>query len=53
MEHDTTRMRAGRPWCFTNLRSGEGLEAVEAFLLRQLPPAGELAGQGDVPRAGC
>ena len=25
--------------CFTNLRSGEGLEAVEAFLLAQLPAA--------------
>jgi len=50
MEHDTTRMRAGRPWCFTNLRSGEGLEAVEAFLLRQLPPAGAPEGQGVAPR---
>jgi urease accessory protein len=37
MEADTERMRSGRPWCFTNLRSGEGLEAVERFLLRQLP----------------
>jgi urease accessory protein len=37
MEADTARMRPGRPWCFTNLRSGEGLETVEAFLLRQLP----------------
>jgi urease accessory protein len=32
-------MRPGRPWCFTNLRSGEGLEAVEQFLLAQLPPS--------------
>jgi urease accessory protein len=37
MQHDTVRMRAGRPWCFTNIRSGEGVEAVEAFLLQQLP----------------
>ena len=38
MEQDTARMRGGQPWCFTNLRSGEGLAEVEAFLLRQLPP---------------
>jgi len=37
MEEDTLRMRPGRPWCFTNIRSGEGVEEVEAFLLRQLP----------------
>ena len=37
MERDTERMRPGRPWCFTNLQSGEGLERVEAFLLQQLP----------------
>ncbi|MEN9496932.1 MAG: urease accessory protein UreG, partial [Cyanobacteriota bacterium] len=37
MERDTERMRPGRPWCFTNLHSGEGLEQVEAFLLQQLP----------------
>ena len=37
MEEDTERMRGGRPWCFTNLRSGEGLDQVEAFLLQQLP----------------
>jgi len=30
-------MRPGRPWCFTNLHSGEGLEQVEAFVLQQLP----------------
>jgi urease accessory protein len=43
MERDTSRMRPGRPWCFTDLRRGEGLDQVEAFLLRQLPslPAGE------------
>ena len=37
MAADTERMRPGRPWCFTNIRSGEGLEAVEQFLLAQLP----------------
>jgi urease accessory protein len=37
MEQDTERMRSGKPWCFTNLRSGEGLDRVEAFLLAQLP----------------
>ena len=38
MAADTRRMRGDRPWCFTNLRSGEGLDAVEQFLCRQLPP---------------
>ena len=37
MQRDTERMRPGRPWCFTNLHSGEGLERVEAFVLQQLP----------------
>jgi urease accessory protein len=37
MQQDTERMRCGRPWCFTNLRSGEGLDRVETFLLAQLP----------------
>ena len=37
MERDTTRMRGERPWCFTNLRSGDGLESVLQFLLQQLP----------------
>ena len=37
MEQDTRRMRGDRPWCFTNLHSGEGLEQVVAFLLQQLP----------------
>ena len=37
MEEDTRRMRGERPWCFTNLHSGEGLEQVVAFLLQQLP----------------
>jgi urease accessory protein len=37
MERDTVRMRGVRPWCFTNLNSGEGLDEVEAFVLQQLP----------------
>jgi urease accessory protein len=37
MQRDTEQMRPGRPWCFTNLHSGEGLEQVEAFVLQQLP----------------
>ena len=37
MAHDTKRMRGDRPWCFTNLQTGEGLESVEAFVLQQLP----------------
>lgn len=37
MEADTERMRPGRPWCFTNIRTGEGLETVEKFLLAELP----------------
>ena len=42
MERDTLRMRGDRPWCFTNLHSGEGLDQVVAFLLRQLPNKGEM-----------
>ena len=37
MEQDTRRMRGDRPWCFTNLHSGEGLEQVVVFLFQQLP----------------
>ncbi len=37
MEQDTLRMRRDRPWCFTNLRTGEGLDLVEAFVLQQIP----------------
>ena len=36
MERDTLRMRRERPWCFTNLRTGEGLDLVEVFVLRQI-----------------
>jgi urease accessory protein len=37
MERDTLKMRRERPWCFTNLRTGEGLDLVEAFVLQQIP----------------
>ena len=37
MEQDTLRMRRGRPWCFTNLRTEEGLDRVEKFVLQQIP----------------
>ena len=37
MERDTLRMRSDRPWCFTNLHSGEGLDRVVDFVLQQLP----------------
>ena len=44
MEADTRRLRGERPWCFTNLRTAEGVERVEDFLLRQLPPQQARAG---------
>ena len=44
MRRDTLRMRGDRPWCFTNLHSGEGLDHVVAFLLQQLPIQGQGAG---------
>ena len=37
MQRDTEQMRGNRPWCFTNMHTGEGVETVEAFLLQQLP----------------
>jgi urease accessory protein len=37
MEQDTLRMRRDLPWCFTNLRTEEGLDRVEEFVLRQIP----------------
>jgi urease accessory protein len=35
MERDTLRMRGERPFVFSNLRTGQGLEAIEAFILRE------------------
>ena len=36
MARDTTSMRGERPWCFTNLRLGEGVSTIEQFLLQQI-----------------
>ena len=35
MERDAKRMRGERPFVMTNLRSGEGLDAVDAFIRRE------------------
>jgi urease accessory protein len=35
MEADTRRMRGERPFVFTNLRTGEGLETITEFLIRE------------------
>ena len=32
MQHDAARMRGARPFVFSNLRNGEGVEAIAAFL---------------------
>ena len=37
MNQDTSRMRKNRPWYFTNLHTGKGLNQVVDFLLRQIP----------------
>ena len=37
MDEDTSRMGGSKPWCFTNLQKGEGLEEVVEFLYKQLP----------------
>ena len=39
MQEDTRRMRGERPWCFTNLQNGDGLDQVVEFVLQQLPNA--------------
>ncbi|GAB3447360.1 urease accessory protein UreG [Insolitispirillum peregrinum] len=33
MEHDATRMRGSRPFLFSNLKSGKGLEEIASFIL--------------------
>jgi urease accessory protein len=35
MERDTRRMRGERPFVFSNLRDGTGLDAIEAFIRRE------------------
>ena len=39
MKTDTELMRNGRPWFFTNLCSGKGIEQVINFLKQQIPNA--------------
>lgn len=36
MERDSRRMRAGRPFVFTNLRTGEGVDAVLSWIRHEL-----------------
>ncbi len=35
MESDTKRMRGARPYVFTNLRTGSGLETIAEFVIRE------------------
>ncbi len=35
MERDTERMRRGKPWVFSNMKSGEGVDTVIAFIRRK------------------
>jgi urease accessory protein len=35
MEQDTRRMRGARPYVFSNARTGEGVQAIEEFILRR------------------
>jgi urease accessory protein len=35
MRHDTQRMRGDRPWVMTNLKTGEGLDQVERFIVER------------------
>jgi len=35
MRHDTDRMRGGRPYVMTNLKAGDGLDQVVAFIEQQ------------------
>jgi urease accessory protein len=36
MDRDARRQRAGRPFVFTNLKSGEGVDAIVDWLRREL-----------------
>lgn len=35
MERDTKKMRGDRPFIFTNMKTGEGVEQIEAFIIEQ------------------
>ncbi|WP_303909529.1 urease accessory protein UreG [Thiohalomonas denitrificans] len=35
MESDTQRMRGERPFVFTNLKAGDGIDGIESFLFRE------------------
>ena len=35
MDRDATKMRGERPFVFTCIRQGEGVESVAAFVIRQ------------------
>ncbi len=35
MERDTERMRRGKPWVFSNMKTGEGVDTVIAFIRRK------------------
>ena len=35
MEHDARRMRGERPFVFTNLKTGEGLDWIVDFMITQ------------------
>ncbi len=35
MDRDTRRMRGERPYVFTNLRAGDGLETIAQFVIRE------------------
>ncbi|RYC33706.1 urease accessory protein UreG [Lichenibacterium minor] len=35
MERDTERMRRGKPWVFSNMKSGQGVDAVIDFIHRK------------------
>ena len=39
MERDTLLMRKSLAWCFTNTKSGEGIEIIKEFLCNQIPSA--------------
>ena len=37
MKNDTELMRNGKPWFFTNLSTGKGVEEITLFLESQIP----------------